>query len=59
MLEISGPPLSSDDVLRAIERCLEKGRFWVFPDGRSTAASILRRLVPGWLWAQVHKTEGF
>lgn len=59
MLDISGPPLSSDAVLNAIENCLEKGKFWVFPDTNSQAAAVLRRLIPGWLWKQVHKTEGF
>ena len=52
------PAIKPEQVLDAIERTLETGRFWVFP-GRGTAlAWRMRRWLPGLFWRRVHQIEG-
>jgi NADP-dependent 3-hydroxy acid dehydrogenase YdfG len=45
-------------VLDEIERCLDRGRFWVFASWQSRAGWYLRRLAPGLLWRIDHRLEG-
>jgi NAD(P)-dependent dehydrogenase (short-subunit alcohol dehydrogenase family) len=53
------PPIQPETVLDAIERDLERRRLMVFPD-RSAAATVwVRRHLPGFLWWNVHRVEGF
>ena len=59
MLEDSGAPISPKEVIDAIEQCLDKGKFWVFPNSKARIGSIMRRLFPGLIWKQVHQVEGF
>jgi short-subunit dehydrogenase len=52
------PPIEPDEVLDAIERTLERDKFWVFP-GRGTAAGWrARRWLPSLIWNRIHKVEG-
>jgi NAD(P)-dependent dehydrogenase (short-subunit alcohol dehydrogenase family) len=59
MLDSSGDPIAPQQVIDAIENALEKGKFWVYPNGNARIGSIMRRLFPGLIWKQVHQTEGF
>ena len=52
------PAIEPQQVLDAIERTLERDRFWVFP-GRGTAfAQRLRRWFPGLVWRRIRQVEG-
>ncbi len=59
MLDNSGPPIEPGQVIDAIEACLDKGKFFVLPATSAKMGILIRRLFPGLLWKQVHKTEGF
>lgn len=59
MLDQTGEPLAPKEVIDAIENCLEKGKFWVYPNRDARIGSIMRRLLPGLIWKQVHQVEGF
>jgi NAD(P)-dependent dehydrogenase (short-subunit alcohol dehydrogenase family) len=52
------PPIDPQQVLDAIERALETGRFWVFPGRGTTLAWRMRRWLPGLFWRRVHQIEG-
>jgi len=51
-------PIPPGQVLDAIEQALARGTLMCFPDRRTHFAQILRRLVPGLVWAGVHRIEG-
>lgn len=51
-------PLTSDEVLDAIEDSLEKGEFLCAP-GAASASIKARRFIPGLIWKNMHKIEGF
>jgi NAD(P)-dependent dehydrogenase (short-subunit alcohol dehydrogenase family) len=53
------PPIAPETVLDAIERDLERGRLMVFPDRNAAAAVWMRRHLPGLLWWNLHRVEGF
>lgn len=53
------PPIEPQEVLDAIERGLEKGELFVFPGRGTKVGWWMRRLVPGLLWRQVHRVEGW
>jgi NAD(P)-dependent dehydrogenase (short-subunit alcohol dehydrogenase family) len=54
----AAPAIEPQQVLDAIERTLERDRFWVFP-GRGTAtAQRLRRWFPGLVWRRIRQVEG-
>jgi len=59
MLDEAGPPIAPGTVIDAIEDCLDKGRFFVFPTRNAKIGAIMRRLFPGLIWKQVHQVEGF
>ncbi len=59
MLEGQGEPLHPSVVIDAIESCLDKGKFMVFPTRNARIGALIRRLFPGLIWKQVHETEGF
>lgn len=46
-------------VIDKIDECLDKGEFWVFPNGQAKLGSRMRRFLPGLVWKQVHQVEGF
>lgn len=52
-------PIDAESVLDAIEVSLEKGDFWCFPGKGTKLGYIMRRLLPGAVWKEVHKIEGF
>ncbi len=53
------PPIAPEAVLDAIERDLERKRLMVFPDRNSAIAVWMRRHLPGLLWRNLHRVEGF
>lgn len=59
MLEAQGAPISPGSVIDAVEACLKKGTFFVYPTRDAKVGAIMRRLLPGLIWKQVHKVEGF
>lgn len=59
MLDEAGPPIAPGTVIDAIESCLNKGKFFVFPTRNAKIGAIMRRLFPGLIWKQVHQVEGF
>lgn len=59
MLESQSEPIAPMVVIEAVEDCLKKGKFFVFPTRDARIGSIMRRLLPGLIWKQVHQVEGF
>jgi NAD(P)-dependent dehydrogenase (short-subunit alcohol dehydrogenase family) len=60
MLDAGGSDyLTPADVIGAVEDCLAKDKFMVFPNRDSKIGSFVRRFAPGLIWKQVHKTEGW
>lgn len=49
--------VSPERVLDEIERCLDRGRFWVFVSWQSRGGWYLRRFAPGLLWRINHRLE--
>jgi len=59
IMETGPKPMPSGVVLDAIDRAIEKNRFWVFP-GLHTAIGVrIRRFFPAFLWRIGHSAEGF
>lgn len=52
------PPIEPEKVLNAIERTLERERFWVFPDVNSRMLYFIRRWFPRFGWWLNHYLEG-
>lgn len=59
MLEDQGEPITPEVVIDAIEKCLDKGKFFVLPTRDAKIGVLMRRLFPGLIWKQVHQVEGF
>ncbi|WP_101758349.1 SDR family oxidoreductase [Oceanicoccus sp. KOV_DT_Chl] len=59
MLDDAGEPITPKEVIDAIEACLDKGKFWVYPNKNAKIGAFMRRLFPGLIWKQVHQVEGF
>ena len=59
MLEDQGEPITPEVVIDAIEKCLDKGKFFVLPTRDANIGVLMRRLFPGLIWKQVHQVEGF
>lgn len=59
MLDDQGAPITPDVVIDAIEKCLDKGKFFVLPTRDAKIGVFMRRLFPGLIWKQVHQVEGF
>ena len=53
------PPIQPETVLDAIERDLERGKLMVYPDRNAAITVWLRRHLPGLLWRNIHRVEGF
>lgn len=53
------PPITPEEVLDAVEVSIEKGEFWCMPGKGTRMGYIMRRLLPGAVWKEVHKVEGF
>ncbi|MDX1735599.1 MAG: SDR family NAD(P)-dependent oxidoreductase [Halioglobus sp.] len=59
MLENQGAPIQPAQVIDAIEDCLERGKFFVYPTRDAKIGVFMRRLFPSLIWKQVHEVEGF
>lgn len=59
ILKNGPPPMSPAAVLDAVERAVERGKFWVFPGAHTQAAWRLRRFLPSLIWKIDHDAEGF
>ncbi|MCB1687164.1 MAG: SDR family NAD(P)-dependent oxidoreductase [Halioglobus sp.] len=59
MLDSQNAPIKPRIVIEAVEDCLKKGKFMVYPTRDSKIGAIMRRLFPGLIWKQVHQVEGF
>jgi len=59
ILEKGPPPMSPAVVLDAVERAVERGKFWVFPGTHTQVAWRLRRFFPSLMWKIAHDAEGF
>ena len=46
-------------VLDAVDRAVERGKFWVFPGAHTQAGWRLRRFFPWLMWKIDHDAEGF
>jgi NAD(P)-dependent dehydrogenase (short-subunit alcohol dehydrogenase family) len=56
----TGPaPMKPEKVLDAIDRAVEKRKFWVFPGAHTAAGWRLRRFLPSLMWRIDHNVEGF
>jgi len=53
------PYLDPSEVIDEIERCLDGGKFWVFPGKNTVWGYRVRRWMPEQIWKHVHKTEGW
>jgi len=53
------PPMKPEAVLDAVERAVERGKFWVFPGLHTQAGWRLRRFLPSLMWKIDHDAEGF
>ncbi len=59
MLDSTDNYLEPREVLDAVDRGIEKGEFMIYPTKEAKMGARMRRLVPGLLWKQVHKVEGW
>jgi NADP-dependent 3-hydroxy acid dehydrogenase YdfG len=59
MLEDQSEPIAPSVVIDAIQSCLDKGTFFVYPTRNAKIGAIMRRLAPGLIWKQIHQVEGF
>jgi len=59
MLDSQGPPIAPTVVIDAIEACLDKGKFFVYPTRDAKIGVFMRPLFRGLIWKQVHQVEGF
>jgi NAD(P)-dependent dehydrogenase (short-subunit alcohol dehydrogenase family) len=59
IMETGPKPIPPERVLDAIDRAVEKGRFWVFAGLTTRMGWYLRRFAPGLMWKIGHNAEGF
>jgi NAD(P)-dependent dehydrogenase (short-subunit alcohol dehydrogenase family) len=59
ILETGPAPMKPEAVLDAIDRAVERGKFWVFPGAHTQAGWRLRRFLPSLMWKIDHDAEGF
>ncbi len=56
----TGPaPMRPEAVLDAVDRAVDRGKFWIFPGAHTQAAWRLRRFFPSLMWKIDHDAEGF
>ena len=58
ILEVQ-PAIAPAEVLDAIDRALAAGQLWVFPGKQTSLLWRMRRWLPGLLWKNSHRIEGF
>jgi len=59
MQQTDGSELSPEVVLAAVETGLDKGEFWICVTSQARIGMIMRRLLPGAVWKNIHKVEGW
>ncbi len=59
IMEVGPPPMKPERVLDAIDKAIEKRRFWVFPGFHTAMGVRLRRFLPALLWKIDHNAEGY
>ncbi len=59
IMETGPAPMQPEKVLDAIEKAIEKQRFWVFPGAHTAIGWRLRRFAPDLMWMIDHNAEGF
>ncbi|MCB1705018.1 MAG: SDR family NAD(P)-dependent oxidoreductase [Halioglobus sp.] len=59
MLDSQSAPIKPRIVIEAVEDGLKRGKFFIFPTRDSKIGALMRRLLPGLIWKQVHQVEGF
>jgi NAD(P)-dependent dehydrogenase (short-subunit alcohol dehydrogenase family) len=59
ILETGPPAMEPGVVLDAIDRAVDRGKFWVFPGMPAQAGWRLRRFLPSLMWKIDHDAEGF
>jgi len=59
ILKTGPPPMNPAIVLDAVDRAVDRGKFWVFPGAHTQAAWRLRRFFPSLMWKIDHNAEGF
>lgn len=55
----TGDSHTPEEIVDTIEKALEKGEFWVFPNKAAKRGWRMRRFLPEAMWNYVHKTEGW
>ncbi len=51
--------IEAEDVIKAIEKGIKKGKFFLFPGKMTKFNMLFQRFFPGMGWWVVHKVEGF
>jgi NAD(P)-dependent dehydrogenase (short-subunit alcohol dehydrogenase family) len=46
-------------VIEQIDKDLDKGKFWVYPNREAWFGAFMRRMVPDLIWKENHRVEGF
>ncbi len=59
IMDVGPKPQAPGVVLDAIDRAIEKQRFWVFPGFHTGAGWRLRRFLPWVMWKIDHNAEGY
>ncbi len=59
ILQTGPPPMKPAVVLDAVDRAVDRGKFWVFPGTHTRLAWLLRRFFPSLMWKIDHDAEGF
>jgi NAD(P)-dependent dehydrogenase (short-subunit alcohol dehydrogenase family) len=59
ILETGPAAMNPEVVLDAVDRAVDRGKFWVFPGAHTQAAWRLRRFFPSLMWKIDHDAEGF
>jgi NAD(P)-dependent dehydrogenase (short-subunit alcohol dehydrogenase family) len=59
ILETGPAPMNPEVALDAVDRAVERGKFWVFPGAHAQAGWRLRRFFPSLMWKIDHNAEGF
>jgi NAD(P)-dependent dehydrogenase (short-subunit alcohol dehydrogenase family) len=59
IMNVGAKPMRPELVLDAIDRAIERRRFWVIPGWQTQVGWRLRRFVPWVMWMIDHNAEGF
>jgi NAD(P)-dependent dehydrogenase (short-subunit alcohol dehydrogenase family) len=59
IMQVGPKPMRPEAVLDAIDRAIERGRFWVIPGWQTQVGWYLRRFVPWVMWKIDHSAEGY